>query len=506
MTIRHDSAHQHVLAALRQAGEHPDPALLDAIRAQGPAVTPALMTLATDEQLLAGEDDRPETWAPLHAVRLLGEMDAVEAIAPLLPLFERVEEGEWLTEILQTAFGRLGRPALTPLRALLSDRGRDIWTRGRAADGLKELARYHPELRGEVIAALTAHLDAAEAEPSAETLNALVVSTLLDLEAEEEAAPAMRRAFAEDRVDQRIVGPESVPGAADLPVARATPRLAPDGSLTLWLRCTACGYERPHHVAKVYCDLTTLEQRKRGEETPYSEFVIPQRITCPKCGAVDQYELTGDALLTLTAALVTMMPSADSRRQTAPDSEGPLVFRHFTVQGRAMHPYAGRELYQHQVAAEPQRADLRVGYGSLLHFLGDPAEAALQYQTAVQLDPTTTEAYLNLGILAREDGDQQEARHLFERVVETAPRSTLSRQQREDFVRCAREELAELAGRARPESGALRRGGGPAMAPHSEVHEPARPPRAVSSGHGKVGRNDPCPCGSGMKYKKCCGR
>jgi uncharacterized protein YecA (UPF0149 family) len=23
--------------------------------------------------------------------------------------------------------------------------------------------------------------------------------------------------------------------------------------------------------------------------------------------------------------------------------------------------------------------------------------------------------------------------------------------------------------------------------------------------HTKVGRNDPCPCGSGRKYKKCCG-
>ena len=22
----------------------------------------------------------------------------------------------------------------------------------------------------------------------------------------------------------------------------------------------------------------------------------------------------------------------------------------------------------------------------------------------------------------------------------------------------------------------------------------------------KVGRNDPCPCGSGLKYKRCCGR
>ena len=28
--------------------------------------------------------------------------------------------------------------------------------------------------------------------------------------------------------------------------------------------------------------------------------------------------------------------------------------------------------------------------------------------------------------------------------------------------------------------------------------------RPVKKGE-KVGRNDPCPCGSGKKYKKCCG-
>jgi uncharacterized protein YecA (UPF0149 family) len=27
----------------------------------------------------------------------------------------------------------------------------------------------------------------------------------------------------------------------------------------------------------------------------------------------------------------------------------------------------------------------------------------------------------------------------------------------------------------------------------------------VSVGKNKVGRNDPCPCGSGKKFKKCCG-
>ena len=34
---------------------------------------------------------------------------------------------------------------------------------------------------------------------------------------------------------------------------------------------------------------------------------------------------------------------------------------------------------------------------------------------------------------------------------------------------------------------------------------PARAPRRAAPGR-KVGRNDPCPCGSGKKYKKCCGR
>ena len=34
------------------------------------------------------------------------------------------------------------------------------------------------------------------------------------------------------------------------------------------------------------------------------------------------------------------------------------------------------------------------------------------------------------------------------------------------------------------------------------------PKKAASTAAGskKVGRNDPCPCGSGKKYKKCCGR
>jgi preprotein translocase subunit SecA len=35
--------------------------------------------------------------------------------------------------------------------------------------------------------------------------------------------------------------------------------------------------------------------------------------------------------------------------------------------------------------------------------------------------------------------------------------------------------------------------------------EDAGKPRTVVSDQPKIGRNDPCPCGSGKKYKKCHG-
>lgn len=48
----------------------------------------------------------------------------------------------------------------------------------------------------------------------------------------------------------------------------------------------------------------------------------------------------------------------------------------------------------------------------------------------------------------------------------------------------------------------------PAPSPMSQVARPrggGSKPAAVAAGR-KIGRNDPCPCGSGKKYKKCCGR
>src|SRR3989338_6012787 len=72
------------------------------------------------------------------------------------------------------------------------------------------------------------------------------------------------------------------------------------------------------------------------------------------------------------------------------------------------------------------------------------------------------------------------------------------------------DEISSLSGQ-RPPSASLTRGWPPIPSvmpgawniPGEQPRPPAPPP--VHNTEPKVGRNDPCPCGSGKKYKKCCG-
>jgi len=46
-----------------------------------------------------------------------------------------------------------------------------------------------------------------------------------------------------------------------------------------------------------------------------------------------------------------------------------------------------------------------------------------------------------------------------------------------------------------------------AQASHGDEVSPAETQKKLKDAEGKkIGRNDPCPCGSGKKYKNCCGK
>jgi tetratricopeptide (TPR) repeat protein len=502
---------QDLRAELIQAGAALNPALVDRVKALGPEVVPALIELATDTTAQSTEQDDSAAWAPLNAIQILGDMEASPAVQPLLTMLTSLDY-ELVEEALE-ALGKIGRPAMEPLRTSLFDRSLETVASMGVADALAKIAEFHPELGVEVAEALTARLAAAETQrPEDETLNGQIILSLMEMKAVE-ALPAIREAFDEERVDTFLVDFDSVQREFDLPGAPPLPELELDltrrnAGLNLRLKCLACGYERPHFVKKIYCDLATMDRRNAGQETPYSEWIIPQRITCPKCGAVDQYELAGSSFLTLTAELMVEVALRETGdlNDDGDDEEGPVVFKRFTIaDGREMHPYEARDLYRGQVAAERERPDLRVRYGNVLLFLGYQDEAIEEYKAALERDPTNIEAAYNLGLATREAGNLAEARKYLEQILDVASASAHPREGDEEFVWGAGEALRNLTN--------------PAYSPLSHPPQVRSPITALRSGtrdplsalqlprHAeKVGRNEPCPCGSGKKYKKCHGR
>jgi hypothetical protein len=338
-------------------------------------------------------------------------------------------------------------------------------------------------------------------------LNGLIISSLLELKADA-ALPAIRRAFDEDRVDTMVVDFDSVQEEFDLPGA-PPPRTYQDplrkkDGLNLRLKCTACGFERPHFIKKIYYDRGAADRHKAGTESQYSEFVIPQRIICPKCGAVDQYELGGNAMLTLMAELLAEVARHETGVKNT-NEDGPLAVQRFTLtDGREMHPYAARDMYRLQVEADPECVDLRLCYGNVLSFLGYQDEAVAQYRAALERDPANIEVLYSLATVLHEQGNLDGSRRHLEQVLALAPRSPLPRAQRDQFVESARDLLHDLSGSfvRVPDLGPFNARGAALPTGSGALATAKQAPLRVE----KVGRNDPCPGGSGLKYKKCHGR
>ena len=166
---------------------------------------PELLRMVTDSGLHHASGESKLVWAPVHAWRALAGLKAESAISPLLGLLPRIDKhnDDWVSTEVPRVLGELGSAALEPVTAYLASPAHDEWARVAAAKALAELGTRHPELRADCVARLTAQLEAFAGQ--SETLNAFLVSSLLDLKAVE-ALPVMSRAFAASHVDESVAG------------------------------------------------------------------------------------------------------------------------------------------------------------------------------------------------------------------------------------------------------------------------------------------------------------
>lgn len=168
-----------------------------------PRHVPALARMAADPALLGAPERARERWAPVHAWRALGQLEAPEAVAPLMALLRREAVHPWVGGEVPVALGFIGGPALPAATLALFDEGEPEAFRCAVARMLAVAGTEHADRRDEAAAVLAKQMeDWAHQSPA---LNAELVLALCALQATD-AAPLMEAAFAAGRVDVEIAG------------------------------------------------------------------------------------------------------------------------------------------------------------------------------------------------------------------------------------------------------------------------------------------------------------
>ncbi len=162
---------------------------------------PDLLRMVRDRGLYTSNGDTDQVWAPLHAFYALAELDVSAVVPELLPLFD-LKDDRYQGE-LPDLLGKIGAPALEPLRIFLAERARWGFGHWHACGALEQIAVQHPQLREQAVAILCDLLRDAEHYHEAACTGA--VDALIELRAVA-ALPLIRRAFELGKIDEMARG------------------------------------------------------------------------------------------------------------------------------------------------------------------------------------------------------------------------------------------------------------------------------------------------------------
>ncbi len=187
------------------------------------ADAPGLLALVADSSLQHADYDSHEVWVPNHAWRALGQIGCSQAVEPLLLLLEQTfVEDVWAVEELPVVMAMIGSEAIEPLARYLGNNSHSEEARMMVAESLKSVAESMPASREQVVAVLADYLG--KPDKNQTELNGIVVCCLLDLKARSAIEP-IRELYASGAVDISYAGDlEDVEIALGYREGRATPQ------------------------------------------------------------------------------------------------------------------------------------------------------------------------------------------------------------------------------------------------------------------------------------------
>ncbi|MFT4606528.1 MAG: yecA family protein [Gammaproteobacteria bacterium] len=164
---------------------------------------PALLTLYSNPEISAMDSDQPELWAPVHAWRTLGQLGSEAAIKPIIQSFDTLYDDDYAQSELPEVIGMIGPAAIPALLDYWQQRDKNEYSYCMVLDALREIVKRYPAQRLKVISIYLDYMK--HPNTSERVLNGLLITQLMDLKAVE-AIDGVRRLFALDCVDLNCAG------------------------------------------------------------------------------------------------------------------------------------------------------------------------------------------------------------------------------------------------------------------------------------------------------------
>ena len=227
------------------------------------------------------------------------------------------------------------------------------------------------------------------------------------------------------------------------------------------------------------------------EEGEKPEVDIGGEIACKACRATGEHlVLTQAGQRQLHAAMLPRlrdMPGLFSDVETVshfkPSDKQILIYphKHLALGQEVRTMKDGLELYAQKLASDPRSPKLLVGRANLLKRLLRLREARQGYLEALEADPVCLDAMVSLYELDNRQGREGEAWQWLQKAYQVHSTGNVLHADPDAF----RRHIVEVYAQEAPKHGQA-------------------PVEAKWSRKDRTKRNDPCPCGSGKKYKKCC--
>jgi len=248
--------------------------------------------------------------------------------------------------------------------------------------------------------------------------------------------------------------------------------------LNLEMECSACGDISRYSVKSVYV--------VQNDEMPF----VADELKCVSCGADDTLDLTDEGIMTVSIELARILSIKDVEKSKRVLKTSPVrVTPRFMAFGKEMGIRDAIELYRKEIARHPSNAEHQLGFGNILKYLGRFEKARACFSEAIRLEPRLIEAYFHIAQMDDVEGDYRKAflnLHEGTMYLPNVLTPHLAPDKRSEFVNAY---VTNYNGIKRYLS-----------VPGSPISH------SMFGASTKVGRNDPCTCGSGKKYKKCCGK